>query len=60
MLGATLYLAGKESDGRVIVCPMPCSMCERLIINAGINKIVTRDFNNGVYTVYVSDLVKNN
>ena len=42
MIGATLYLAGREADGRPVVDAAPCAMCYRLIINAGISTIVTR------------------
>lgn len=38
---ATLYLAGFEEDGSEISHPKPCIMCERLIKNAKISKIVT-------------------
>ncbi len=43
MIGATLYLAGREADGRPVVDAAPCAMCYRLIINAGISTIVTRN-----------------
>ena len=43
MIGATLYLAGQEADGTPIADPAPCSMCYRLILNAGISTIVTRN-----------------
>ena len=39
MNGAVLYLAGWE-DGRPILNPKPCSMCERLIRNARIAGVV--------------------
>lgn len=44
MLGATLYLAGHDAktgelDGNV----EPCSMCKRLIINAGISTVIIRN-----------------
>lgn len=38
MIGATLYLAGFE-NGQAIAAE-PCPICKRLIINAGIAKIV--------------------
>lgn len=41
MLGATLYLAGFE-DGQEIVGE-PCPVCQKLIKNAGIVKVVTND-----------------
>lgn len=40
MEGATLYLVGFE-DGKRMTYPAPCSMCARLIRNAGIDKVVT-------------------
>lgn len=40
MFGATLYLAGFE-DGVRLEDPRPCEMCERLIANAGIRKVVS-------------------
>ena len=43
MIGATLYLAGQEADGTPIVDIAPCLMCYRLILNAGISTIVTRN-----------------
>ena len=42
MIGATLYLAGFE-DGERIPDPQPCEMCRRLIENAGIICIRTRE-----------------
>ena len=44
MIGATMYLVGKEvSDGSYIKNSNSCSMCKRMIINAGISKVVIRD-----------------
>ena len=43
MIGSTLYLAGFEADGTPITGIAPCSMCYRLIINAGISSIITRN-----------------
>ena len=43
MLGATLYLAGQESDGTPISETKPCYMCYRLILNAGISAIITKN-----------------
>lgn len=43
-LGATLYLAGRETkSGELLHDATSCSMCRRLIINAGIAKVVIRD-----------------
>ena len=44
MLDATLYLVGKEYEtGAYVQNACPCSMCARLIINAGITTVVVRD-----------------
>lgn len=42
MLGSTLYLAGQEADGTPIANTAPCGMCRKLILNAGIRTVVTR------------------
>ena len=44
MLGADLYLVGKEvSDGSYIKNAVCCSMCKRMVINAGIARVIVRD-----------------
>ncbi|MCI5802552.1 MAG: dCMP deaminase family protein [Oscillospiraceae bacterium] len=44
MLGATLYLVGRECDtGNYVENANPCAMCKRTIINAGIATVVVRD-----------------
>lgn len=44
MIGATLYLTGKEkSTGEYVKNASPCSMCKRMIINAGIEQVIVRD-----------------
>ena len=47
MIGATLYLAGQEADGTPIADIAPCVMCQRLIANAGISRIVTHQTDGG-------------
>lgn len=42
MIGATLFLAGFE-DGVRIADPKPCEMCERVIINSGIRRVITNE-----------------
>ena len=43
MIGATLYLVGKDArTGQYVENPSSCSMCKRLIINAGISRVVVR------------------
>ena len=44
MVGGTLYLAGKNAaTGELLHDTSSCSMCRRLIINAGIARVVIRD-----------------
>lgn len=44
MIGATLYLVGKEADsGDYVREANACSMCKRQIINAGILRVVIRE-----------------
>lgn len=44
MIGATLYLVGKDAKTRAYVeNANSCSMCKRLIINSGIVKVIIRD-----------------
>ena len=41
MLGATLYLVGiNKRNGEYIADNYPCTLCKRMIINAGITRIV--------------------
>ena len=44
MIGATLYLVGKEvPTGEYVQNAMCCSMCKRMVINAGIEQVIVRD-----------------
>ena len=44
MLGASLYMVCKDPQtGTLIPGSTSCSMCRRLIINAGIRRVVIRD-----------------
>lgn len=53
MLGATLYLVGKErKDGSYVENASPCSMCRRMIINAGITRVIVRDTHD-IYHVFL-------
>ena len=60
MIGATLYLVGKECDTDEYVkngnC---CSMCKRLVINAGIDNVVIRDDERKFRIVNVADWIYN-
>ena len=44
MIGSTLYLVGKDAKtGEIVHNANSCSMCKRMIINAGIETVVIRD-----------------
>ncbi len=44
MLGSTMYLVGIECDtGEYVEDASSCSMCKRLIINAGVKHVIIRD-----------------
>ncbi len=44
MIGSTLYLAGKEcATGELVKNATSCAFCKRMIINAGIEKVIIRN-----------------
>ena len=60
MIGATLYLVGKEAEnGNIVKEANSCAMCKRAIINAGIAKVIIRDTENDFRIIDVNDWIKN-
>lgn len=60
MIGATLYMVGKDvQTGEYVKNAMPCSMCKRVIINSGIEKIVIRDTKEKYRVIEVKELIEN-
>ena len=58
-LGATLYLAGREAkNGELLHDATSCSMCRRVIINAGIERVVIRSGERDYRVVHVEDWVR--
>lgn len=60
LLGSTLYLACHDArtdklDGAV----EPCSMCKRLILNAGIEQVVIRQDADHHFTIRTADWIEN-
>ena len=44
MIGSTIYIVGKTyGKDEYVEKSMPCALCKRMIINAGIEKVVMRD-----------------
>ena len=58
MVGGTLYLAGKDaSTGRLLHDTSSCSMCRRLIINAGLERVVIRRTETEFEVIPVADWI---
>ena len=58
MIGSTLYLVGTEaSTGEYIKGSNSCSMCKRMIINAGIDTVIVRDTANEYRTIPVQEWI---
>ncbi|MFA6003817.1 MAG: dCMP deaminase family protein [Elusimicrobiota bacterium] len=61
MIGATLYLVGVSPEtGEVIEGAAPCRICKRMIINAGIERVVTQTSPTDYVVETVEDWVRNN
>ena len=59
MVGGTLYLVGKDAaTGALLGDATSCSMCRRLIINAGLEKVVIRTSPTEYQVVRVQDWVE--
>ncbi len=60
MLGGTLYLACLDAkSGELFGDVEPCSMCKRLIINAGIERVIVRISPSEYKTFIVGDWIDN-
>jgi dCMP deaminase len=60
MLGATLYLVGKiYTTGELVSDASSCALCKRMIINAGIEKVIIRNDKDNYTVVEVSDWIEN-
>ncbi|MBQ8058021.1 MAG: cytidine deaminase [Ruminococcus sp.] len=60
MIGSTLYLVGKDAKtGDYVENACACSMCKRMIINAGIKKIIIRNTKDKFTAIYVDEWVQN-
>ena len=59
MIGASMYLVGKEVEtGEYVKNCNSCSMCKRLIINAGIDTVYVRDDENHYRRVQVKEWIE--
>ena len=59
MVGGTLYLVGRDArTGELLGDATSCSMCRRVIINAGIDRVVIRSGERDYRVVHVEDWVR--
>lgn len=60
MIGATLYLVGKDrTTAAYVENANSCSMCKRMIINAGIKRVIVRTGKNSLTAIYVDSWIEN-
>ncbi len=60
MLGATLYMVCVDpKDGSLVAGTSSCMMCKRVIINAGIERVVIRDTKDEFRVINVSEWIEN-
>ena len=59
MAGGTIYLVGRDArTGQLLSDATSCSMCRRLVINAGLEKVVIRKTETEFEVVPVSDWIQ--
>ena len=59
MVGGTIYLVGRDArTGALLSDATSCSMCRRLVINSGLEKVVIRKTETEFEVVNVSDWVE--
>ena len=59
-LGSTLYLVGRDAKTGVLLhSAESCTLCKRFIINAGIDRVVSRCGDNGIEVTLVSQWILN-
>jgi len=59
MIGATLYLVGKDMEsGEYVIDASSCAMCKRLILNAGIERVIIRDTHDRYRAIEVSKWIE--
>lgn len=59
-IGATLYLVGKDRNtGELVQNANSCAMCKKIIINAGIEKVIIRDSKDIYRIINVNEWIDN-
>lgn len=58
MIGSSLYLVGRDAKtGALLGSAESCSLCKRFIINAGIERVVSRSGDDGIEVIIVSQWI---
>ncbi|MCL2488555.1 MAG: deaminase [Oscillospiraceae bacterium] len=58
MIGAVLYLVCTDAAGQLVPGTNCCSMCKRLVINAGIARVIVRDTGDAYSVTDVAEWVE--
>jgi dCMP deaminase len=56
ILDGTLYIAGVDKEGKLVEA-IPCLRCRRILINAGIEKVVIRKEDGGIKYINTQDWI---
>ena len=60
MIGSTIFLVGTDvKTGEYVKDACCCSMCKRMVINAGIEEVIIRDDKDTYRIIKVSEWIKN-
>ena len=60
IIGGTLYLVGLDvQTDEYVQNAMPCMFCKRMIINAGIEKVIVRNSKTDYTVIEVKDFIEN-
>jgi dCMP deaminase len=58
ILDSAMYIAGEYSENRTgLSDSYPCKSCQKIIINAGINRIIIRKADNSIENIIVKDWI---
>lgn len=60
MIGAELYLVGRDAKtGELVENANSCTMCKRMIINAGVERVIIRDTKDEYRVIEVQEWIDN-
>jgi len=56
-IGATIYIVGRDANTHELVDGYPCLLCRRMIINAGIERVILRMSDGTAKAISVQDFI---